>query len=99
MPTARQPLILAIWPTTMPVAPAAPETTTVSPALGWPTSSRPKNAVKPVITNAPQKVVFPQTSNTHGERECLGKFLGAPRPKRPPFSPNQKTPNQGPPFF
>ncbi len=34
MPTARQPLILAIWPTTAPTAPAAAETTTVSPALG-----------------------------------------------------------------
>ena len=31
MPMARQPLILAICPTTEPVAPAAPETTTVSP--------------------------------------------------------------------
>ena len=42
MPTTRQPLILAIWPTVWPTAPAAPETTTVSPAFGWPTSIRPK---------------------------------------------------------
>ena len=34
MPTTRQPLILAIWPATAPTAPAAPEMTTVSPALG-----------------------------------------------------------------
>src|SRR5260370_690667 len=47
MPTARQPLIFAICPTTMPVAPAAPETTTVSPALACPTSSSPKYAVNP----------------------------------------------------
>ena len=33
MPTTRQPLILAICPTTVPTAPAAPETTTVSPGL------------------------------------------------------------------
>jgi len=38
-----QPLILAICPATEPVAPAAPETTTVSPATGRPTSSRPKS--------------------------------------------------------
>jgi hypothetical protein len=47
MPTTRQPLIFAIWPTSPPTAPAAPETTTVSPALGLPTSSRPKYAVTP----------------------------------------------------
>ena len=35
-------MILAIWPTTWPTAPEAAETTTVSPGLGWPTSSRPK---------------------------------------------------------
>ena len=34
MPTTRQPLIFAIWPTTLPTAPAAPETTTVSPGFG-----------------------------------------------------------------
>jgi hypothetical protein len=36
MPITRQPWILAIWPAIEPVAPAAPETTTVSPALGLP---------------------------------------------------------------
>ena len=33
MPIARHPLIFAIWPTTAPTAPAAPDTTTVSPGL------------------------------------------------------------------
>ncbi len=34
MPTTRAPLILAICPTVEPTAPAAPETTTVSPSFG-----------------------------------------------------------------
>ena len=37
MPTTRQPLIFAIWPTIEPTEPAAAETTTVSPAFGLPT--------------------------------------------------------------
>jgi hypothetical protein len=41
-------MIFASWPTTWPTAPAAPETTTVSPGFGAHTSSRPKYAVKPV---------------------------------------------------
>ena len=41
MPTARAPLIFAIWPTTEPTAPDAADTTTVSPALGLPISSSP----------------------------------------------------------
>jgi hypothetical protein len=40
--TARQPVILAIWPTNWPTAPDAADTTTVSPGRGRPTSSRPK---------------------------------------------------------
>src|ERR1700692_2642612 len=47
MPTARAPLILAICPTAEPTAPEAAETTTVSPGLGWPMSSRPTYAVIP----------------------------------------------------
>jgi len=35
IPIARQPLILAICPTSDPTAPAAPDTTTVSPGFGW----------------------------------------------------------------
>jgi hypothetical protein len=37
MPITRQPAILPIWPTSDPVAPAAPEMTSVSPATGLPT--------------------------------------------------------------
>ena len=42
MPTVRHPWILAIWPTMWPTEPAAADTTTVSPAFGWPTSRIPK---------------------------------------------------------
>ena len=47
IPTTRQPLIFASWPTVCPTAPAAPDTTRVSPAFGWPTSISPKYAVIP----------------------------------------------------
>ena len=42
MPTTRAPAILAICPATEPVAPAAAETTTVSPSFGRPMSVMPK---------------------------------------------------------
>ena len=42
LPTTLQPLILAIWPTMDPTAPAAPVTTSVSPSLGWQISRNPK---------------------------------------------------------
>ena len=42
MPTTRAPAILAICPATDPVAPAAAETTTVSPGWGLPMSVIPK---------------------------------------------------------
>ena len=42
MPTTRAPAILAIWPATEPVAPAAADTTTVSPACGLPMPVMPK---------------------------------------------------------
>ena len=54
MPTVRQPLIRAICPTTLPTAPAAPDTTTVWPGSGRPTSSSPKYAVNPVIPSTPR---------------------------------------------
>src|SRR3981189_1289256 len=54
MPTARQPLLLAICPTTLPTAPPAAETTTVSPALGWQISSRPIHAVTPGMPSTPR---------------------------------------------
>src|ERR1700722_5548499 len=51
VPTTRQPLILAICPATEPVAPAAPDTTTDSPALILPISIIPKYDVRPLIPN------------------------------------------------
>jgi len=43
MPMTRPaPLILAICPAMLPTAPAAPDTTTVSPSFSLPVSSRPK---------------------------------------------------------
>ena len=41
MPTARQPLSFAIWPTSEPTGPVAAATTTVSPGFGWPMLRRP----------------------------------------------------------
>src|SRR5687767_10984696 len=72
MPIARHPLIFAICPTTRPVAPAAPETSTVSPAAGRPTSSRPKYAVSPVGPNA----LIALGNDTPG-----GTLAGAPGPE------------------
>ena len=40
--TVPAPSILASWPATEPVAPAAPDTTTVSPGRGRPMSFSPK---------------------------------------------------------
>ena len=45
IPTTLQPLILAIWPTKDPTAPAAPVTTRVSPAFGVHILRKPKYAV------------------------------------------------------
>ena len=56
MPTTRQPLILAIWPTTEPTGPDAAATTRVSPALGLPISRRPAYAVCPGIPSTPSAV-------------------------------------------
>ena len=52
-------MILAICPATLPTAPAAPDTTTVSPSFSLPVSSRPKYAVSPVIPSAPRYVDGP----------------------------------------
>ena len=54
MPIARQPLMRAICPTLLPTDPAAPDTTTVSPGSGLPTSSSPKYAVRPLIPRTPR---------------------------------------------
>jgi len=53
MPTARAPLMRAIWPTAEPTAPEAAATTTVSPACGLPISSRPVYAVMPGMPSTP----------------------------------------------
>ncbi|MFY0526146.1 hypothetical protein ACN28I_24365 [Archangium gephyra] len=45
---------LAICPTTVPTAPAAPETTTVLPGCGLPMSSSPKYAVMPGMPSVPR---------------------------------------------
>src|ERR1700716_2698746 len=51
VPITLQPLILAIWPATEPVALAAPDTTTVSPALILLISIIPKYDVRPLTPN------------------------------------------------
>src|SRR3954471_22003644 len=56
MPTARAPQIFANWPTTLPTAPEAADTTTVSPAFGWQMSSRPSQAVTPGMPSTPRYV-------------------------------------------
>ncbi len=53
VPMTRQPVILAIWPAMEPVAPAAPDTTTHSPALILPISFIPKYAVSPLSPSKP----------------------------------------------
>jgi hypothetical protein len=54
MPTTRQSCTFAICPTMDPTAPAAADTTTVSPRSSAPTSRRPKYAVMPVMPSAPR---------------------------------------------
>src|SRR5689334_12372902 len=55
-PTARQPRIFASWPTAEPTAPAAAETTTVSPGFGCPRSYSPTYAVMPGMPSTPSAV-------------------------------------------
>jgi hypothetical protein len=64
-------LIFAIWPTALPTAPAAPDTTTVLPATGLPTSSRPKYAVSPGM---------PSVSSMTGSGASLGSTTCTPSP-------------------
>src|SRR5215468_4326839 len=54
VPITRQPQILPSWTTREPVAPAAPETTSVSPDLGLPISLRPYQPVKPGMPSTPR---------------------------------------------
>src|SRR4029078_4968595 len=53
MTTARQPQALATCPTTLPTAPEAAETTTVSPGFGSPMRNNPYHAVTPGIPITP----------------------------------------------
>ena len=55
MPTARQPQALANCPTTLPTAPEAADTTTVSPGFGMQISFMPKYAVRPGMPRQPRK--------------------------------------------
>ena len=54
MPTTRQPFSLASWPTTLPTAPLAADTTTVSPAFGAMIWFKPYQAVMPGMPTAPR---------------------------------------------
>ncbi len=54
MPTTRAPRALAICPAVEPTAPAAAETTKVSPGWGLPICVVPNHAVSPVIPKAPR---------------------------------------------
>src|SRR5204863_4794989 len=84
MPTARQPLSLAIWPTTPPTAPEAAETTTVSPALGWQISSSPTQAVTPGMPSTPRNADI-------GTR--LASILLSPLPSDTPYCCQPKPPS------
>ena len=83
IPTARQPLIRAIWPTMLPTEPAAPETTTVCPGSGRPTSSSPKYAVRPLIPSAPRCTGgAAQARCRRGSRRCRPRPRSAARRTR-----------------
>ncbi len=64
MPTTRAPAIFAICAATEPTAPAAADTTTVSPSWGRPMSCMPTYAVRPVMPRTPRNelVVTPGIS-------------------------------------
>src|SRR6516165_7721967 len=69
IPTTRAPAILAIWPATDPVAPAAADTTTVSPGWGRPMPAIPKYAVAPV---GPYTDITASWSSLSGPRPGTG---------------------------
>ena len=54
MPTTRIPWIFPICPTSDPTAPAAADTTSVSPSFGWPIWRRPNHAVRPMWPSRPK---------------------------------------------
>ena len=70
MPTARQPAILASCPATLPTAPLAAETTTVSPAFGTPIWPSPIQAVMPGIPAAPSQTVSGRRGSGSFMRPC-----------------------------
>lgn len=61
MPTTVAPLILAIWPATLPVAPAAPDTTTSSPGWGSAMRAMPTQAVRLVMPSAESMSAGPRS--------------------------------------
>lgn len=63
MPSTRQPLRSANCATSEPTAPAAPDTTTTSPALGRSDSIRPNHAVRPGIPSTPMAVLGARASD------------------------------------
>ena len=65
MPTTRAPSIFAICAATEPTAPAAADTTTVSPACGLPMSWMPMYAVRPVMPSTPRNALG-ETPGTSG---------------------------------
>ena len=71
MPTARHPLSFAICPTTLPTAPDAADTTTVSPGRGRPKSSKPTYAVSPGMPRTPSAVPI---------GACVGSSVRTPAP-------------------
>src|SRR6266480_2422707 len=73
-PTTRQPCIFPICLTMMPVAPAAAETTNVSPFFGA-AISIPKKAVSPLMPSTPRKTVS-ETKGIFGTLEGrLRRFI------------------------
>jgi hypothetical protein len=70
-------LIFAICPAMEPTAPAAPETTTVSPSFGLPMSSSAAYAVSPTI---------PRTPRDHETGAMAGSILRSPLPSERPYA-------------
>src|SRR5882757_3198217 len=77
MPTARHPANFASWPTTLPTAPLAALTTTVSPALGSMILLSPYHAVIPGMPTGPRYA----DSGT-----CVVSTFISPAPSEQPYS-------------
>jgi hypothetical protein len=83
MPTARQPLIRAIWPTAEPTAPAAEDTSTVSPGCGRPTSSSAKYAVIPGMPRMPSAVEIGASAGSTGRSAAASATAYSCQPSMP----------------